>query len=319
MPASAYPSAFPLAPLPPEYYPHGRYYLGWGIHVAYGNQFTPGCSAAFEFPSGYNLPTPFLIPLSLVALLIGVTSFRHVRLLTQARSNKLYAATFLAYGCMMISAMFADSILGGWAGLGPGHGLYGSIKFLAAFLDMSLTSSIGLSFLFLGLSDLGVFDQDSPTARRVMFSCYAALWIAWLWTLWVNWYWGFPILYILVVVLSCFSYMICEFIYLYRVSSSGIAWIFATGSAGAVGLYCFGFYAAALCVFFTPWWGNNEWWFFFSNCAVYSLYRYFIANRGEQPASPRSASNEQELRPIASSSAPSTVPAALSPVFIPRA
>ena len=68
---------------------------------------------------------------------------------------------------MMTSAAFADSIMGGWAGVNV-PGLFGALplpqlqiqlifspgvfKFFFAWMDMTLTSSIGVSLAFNGLS-----------------------------------------------------------------------------------------------------------------------------------------------------------------------
>jgi len=219
----------------------------------------------------------------------------------------------------MTSAMFADSIMGGWQAVKP-HGLWGYTHFFFAWIDMTLTSSIGLSFAFIGLSDIGKLDEHSSTAWRIMISCYASLAAAWLWSLWTFWYWGFPILYLLVILVSCTFYLFCELYYLYKVNHQGLAWFLGTGASGFLGIYCLGFLPLRLCELLTPWWGNNEWWFFFSNAAVYSCYRYFIANRGSNIARLSSKRREElEMATLAVPvSSPSSAQVSLQPVFVPR-
>jgi len=254
--------------------------------------------------------TPFLVPLSLIALVIGIFASRNVRA-TQAPSSKLYALSLFMYGIMMTSAMFADSLLGGWINGQAPHGVLAWAKFLIAWVDVTLTSSIAVSFFFNGLSDLGKLNEDSKTARVVMFGTYVAIGIAWFYALWINWLWAFPILYLLLVFLACSGYVLCELIYLCRGNARGLGHLIAAGAFGLLGLLCLVMYPPKLCIVFTSWWGNSEWWFFFSNCAVWSVYQYFMANRTPTRPSPRS---DAPSGPTESSAA-----VELEPIYAPRA
>jgi len=272
-------SLIPWTSLPPEYYPHGRDYLLWGIYYVYGNQFGPTCAAGLEFPFGWTWADPFLVPLSLMALAIGVFAARNV-FAPKALSSQLYALSLFSYGLMMTSAMFADSLLGGFMVEKP-HDASSWAKFIFGWIDMTLTSSIAVSLAFNGLSDLGLLDEDSRKARSVMALTYATIGAAWLWALWTLWELSFFVLYVGIVILGCATFLIAELVYLCRASSTsrGIAFLMACGMFGFAGLAMLFLYPPSLCVLLTPLFGNNEWWFLLANCAIWCLYRYYVMNR----------------------------------------
>lgn len=184
----------------------------------------------------YRLENPMIIPYCLLALYIGVTRFFafHKAHEKGARTS-IYSLCFLMYGIMMTNAMLADSVLDEMSVTKY------NMRWIAEYIDVSLTSSIAVVILFCGLYDCKLFD---PAKNIISFLVFALSLVA----IWAGWYHyvitdttakGFQLLYFDVIVFCCPAYLVLEIIYIIKnkVSGAAVFRLILAGISGGLGLW----------------------------------------------------------------------------------
>eukprot|EP01130_Rhizamoeba_saxonica_P001929 TRINITY_DN11749_c0_g1_i1.p1 TRINITY_DN11749_c0_g1~~TRINITY_DN11749_c0_g1_i1.p1 ORF type:complete len:288 (-),score=34.36 TRINITY_DN11749_c0_g1_i1:50-913(-) len=245
------------------------------IKVIYNSNLThhsTNCSVAIEFANGDFIFEPILIPTCILALTIGIFCGRHI-LSTKFKGHISYAISFFMFGTMMTCAMMADSILTQTSG---------SAEFIFAIIDVTLTSSIAISFAFNGLIDVDILKEEKSTYIAMLVS-YSLTCAAWLYTFLAGWYMGFYYLYVVVIAVACTAYLLCETYYLFvKGHHAGLGWLVVGAAWGGVGLYTAIYWSPYLCTLFTPWFNGEFWWFIGSDISMYTIYRFWLENRQSQ-------------------------------------
>ncbi|KYQ93782.1 hypothetical protein DLAC_05175 [Tieghemostelium lacteum] len=211
---------------------------------------------------------PLLIPLCLWALYIGVSKYRKFR---QVTSIYFYSIVFLAYGCMMTSAMFADDlsqspILPKWFVL------------VVALVDVGLTSTIGSLFAYGGLASIGWINPAEKKWRNVMKATTALIFIIWTIDIFLG---GIGILDLImydgIVGTSGLIFIVTEIVYLKRNNKlDQLSLLLLCGVCGASGvwatlngeLWCQSFHMT-----------SSTYWFFISDVTMILLSIYIWKTR----------------------------------------
>jgi len=229
---------------------------------------------------GINVLSPEILPLCMLAAFIGYTAGSAILKLQQNTTGRIaYAITFFAYGVMMSDAAFNDCFL-------SVNGNQNDVFHLVfGVIDAGLTSSIGASFIFLGLIDVGVIGQSSKFTITAMFLTYLAIFAAWICAVVIQWQAAWLILYGGIVALGGGVYLITESIFLFRRgSTTGLGWVLVAGLSGFFGLIAVMVPSidSLLCHKFGCHFAGDFVWFVLSDVAVWALYKYYIATHADQ-------------------------------------
>jgi len=247
----------------------------------FGNSSDPCSNATYSACDSitignYDIQSPELIPTCIIAGIIGINGFIQMRKQTNRTGYLSYAFTFLLFGIMMPDAMLTDCLLPHWGN--PDDWPH----FLIAVLDVGLTSSIGLSFGFLGLIDLGIISENSTGTIVTMVCSYLFFFGAWSYVIQNQMWSAFVILYVYVIGFSCALYCVAELIFLIKSKTTqGLIWIIIGGFAGAIGLGAIYFqgFDYWLCKHFGCYFGGDFLWFVLSDISMYCIYKWFMTRK----------------------------------------
>ncbi|EAL63902.1 hypothetical protein DDB_G0287075 [Dictyostelium discoideum AX4] len=234
---------------------------------------------------GYKIYDPFLVPLCLWALYIGVSRFK---LFKKYNCNYLYSVTFLMYGIMMTFAMLADSL---------SSNFYLKLRDFVSVADVDLTSTVGTFFLYCGLADVGIINPKETKTKIILLFNSIILLISWVYGLYYSSdprVWAL-VLYEAVVAVSCGVYLILQIIYLAkRKNLKSIFWLLFAGLVGGVGL-SITLFSSKWCAHFGAHFSSSYAWFFLSDCAMLLISHYVTVSRGSKSPSSQSFYNKQPL------------------------
>lgn len=238
---------------------------GGGFSFAVDN--SNPCSVAWTFGDSFTITDPSLIPTCLLAALVGLYGFRTISQHSNTRGHVVYAMSFLMFACMMTDAMFVHCFLTGQKTL---------LSYLVGLIDVGLTSSIGLSFLYNGLVDVGVMKENTLSSFVVMFGSYALIFCAWVYEFQHSIRDGFLILYLGIIMVGCGSYCITQVYSLYKMGRwEGSGWLGVAGLAGGVGVAAI-FTNTWLCTNVSPYLSGEFVWFLLSDVAMWGILNYFL-------------------------------------------
>lgn len=236
-----------------------------------GSSSSDPCVATWQWGS-YTIIEPSIIPTSILAAIVGVYGFSKISKYTKTVGHVSYSLSFLMFAVMMSDAMFVHCFF-------DRKSLAGMITGL---IDVGLTSSIGMSFLFNGLIDLGILRETSYFTIFSMLATYFGLFVAWIYSFEYNWTQGFLYLYLGTVLFGCGTYCVTELIVLFKSKRfQGTQWLFGGGIAGFVGVLCITKWSAWLCQNWSPLLSGDFMWFLLSDVAMWCLYKYFVINKGQ--------------------------------------
>jgi len=169
----------------------------FGEHWIFNNTNTThtNCTSGLVFENGYTIIEPSLVPTCILAEIIGIYCGRKIAQ-TNVRGSVVYSITMYMYATMMTFAMLADCLVS-WDGL---------FRLVLEFIDVTLTSSVALSFAFNGLVDVGWIDENYKT-MTVMFVAYLGTSVPYLYAYFTNWGTAYNYIYFCSVGISCGLYV----------------------------------------------------------------------------------------------------------------
>jgi len=231
---------------------------------------------------GNMVMEPLLIPWCILAAIIGWKYGNAIHSHPNTPGHLAYALSFWMYGTMMTFAMFVNCFF--W-----NSQQWPRMSMFTGLSDVTLTSSIGLSFSFNGLVDVGWINENSFATKLAMFLSYTALFSGWMYTFLDNWANGFYVLYLGVITVSCGLYSITEIMYILRQQThNGLWWLVSGAASGGVGISAL-YLAIAnptfFCFHFPKFMDESFWWFLFSDVSMYCLYKYYMVNKGVESRS----------------------------------
>jgi len=225
------------------------------------------CAVTWTFGNNFVISDPSLIPTCLLAALVGLYGYRTISSLTNVKGHTVYALSFLMFACMMTDAMFVHCFVAGedtW------------LAYVLGLIDVGLTSSIGLSFLFNGLVDVGLMQGNTFPSFMVMFGSYGLIFGAWIYALQYHVRNGFLVLYLGVILVGCGTYCVTQ---LYSLVKSGrwegSGWLGVAGAAGGVGVLAI-FVNTWLCTNVSPYLSGEFVWFLLSDVAMWGILNYYL-------------------------------------------
>jgi hypothetical protein len=231
---------------------------------------------------GYEfcLQNPTLLPACILALLIGLFCSKRIsKLPGKFPSRWFYHSAFFLYGIMMTSAGILHCFIGDQQTTESAFGL------IVAVIDVGLTTSIAITFLFCGLCDIKFLNPQSIITNCLLFILYLTVFVLWTLGIQYNWNWVYHVLYEGVIVVCCFIYLITQLCI--KSKRSSLPALIVGGIYGAIGLLAKTYGAEHICKSEGPFWsqyiGPEFIWFLFSDISMAFVFVYVIrANRGKQ-------------------------------------
>ncbi|CAF1007335.1 unnamed protein product [Rotaria sordida] len=230
----------------------------------------------------FCIQNPTLLPLSILALLIGLFCSKRISKLSgKFPSRWFYYLAFFLYGIMMTSAGILHCFIGDL----PKNKI--SLKFIQLFvtiIDCSLTTSIAVTFLFCGLSDIQFLNPQSIFTHCLLFSSYFILFL--LWTLAIIHEWNTIIyaLYVGVISICCFVYLITQLSI--KSNRRALPILIVGGIYASIGLIAESFGAEHICTSEGPFWsqyfGPEFIWCLFANISMAFIFIYVIRTNIEK-------------------------------------
>ncbi|UJR20559.1 hypothetical protein I4U23_023686 [Adineta vaga] len=234
--------------------------------------------------SSFCIENPSILPTCMLALLIGLyCSKRIYQLPGKFPVRYYYQLTFFLYGIMMTSAGILHCFLDDKQKLSTllqstNDSSMDFIQLIVTIIDVGLTTSIAVSFLFCGLCDIRLLNPQSTVTRCLLFISYFIVFLLWTLGLINQWEWTFSVLYLDVIAVCCFIYLITQLCL--KSSRHALPALFVGGMYGAIGLLATSFGAEHICASEGPFWsqyfGPEFIWFLFSDMSMAFLFIYVI-------------------------------------------
>jgi len=158
------------------------------------------------------------------------------------------------------------------------------LQLLFSIIDVGLTSNIAITFLFCGLCDIRVLNPDSSGTRWLLFITYFSVFLCWILGILNQWNWVFYVLYMGVVVISCFIYLLTQLCI--KSTRRALPVLFFAGLYGALGLLAASVGAQHVCESEGPFWsqyfGPEFIWDLFSDISMAFVFIYVIRANQEK-------------------------------------
>lgn len=220
---------------------------------------------------GLEIFAPELLPCCLGALILGLTLAKKVYE-RKDRNYLMYTITFAMTGVMMTDAGWNDCIL---VNLWPKNTF---AHIFWAVIDVGLTSSIGLAFLFDALLDAKIIKNKASTYYSY-FIGMGLIFTAWTYCMVHKMMIGFLILYMGIVGIGCGSWVIIQMILtIWTQDWKSFKYLVYAGVSGG-----FGFFSIMdtklylyLCEHFSCHFNTQFIWFLVTDIAIYYIYLYYI-------------------------------------------
>jgi hypothetical protein len=221
----------------------------------------------------WTIQSPELIPCCLGALIIGLTLSKKVRTMN-TRSHIFYAATFALVGIMMTIAGLNDSLMA-HVGNPDGH-----LRLFLMIADVQLTSFIGYMFFLDAMLDAGILNENKPYVYLYAVLGFFGILHGWIQCFFHGWKMGFLIMYMIVVLFGCGSWVIVQMvIVIVNKDWKSLKYLFYCAFAGGFGF--FSLLNMKLTVFLCEKMGcyiTTEFiWFLVTDIAIYYIYKYYVA------------------------------------------
>ncbi|CAF4463394.1 unnamed protein product [Rotaria sp. Silwood2] len=276
-----------------EYFSHLQNYLFGNSPASNSSCPTSPVKWCFNDIDEYKfcIKNPTIIPLCILALLIGLYCSQKIsKLPGKFPTRWLYQLTFFLYGMMMTSACILHCCLGDPQKLS--HTLQNNdtdsilpIQLLFLIIDVGLTTSIAVSFLFCGLCDINFLNPKSNYTRFLLMSSYFTVFVLWTLGIFNQWPWITNVLYTGVISVCCFIYLLTQLFI--KSNRRALPALVVGGIYGAVGLFLASFGAEYVCKSEGPFWsqyfGPGFLWYLFSDISMAFIFLYVIrANREKE-------------------------------------
>jgi hypothetical protein len=242
---------------------------------------------------GYKLciDNPTIFPTCILALVIGIYASKHIGQLPEKFATRwLYQLTFFLYGIMMTSAGILHCFLDDKQKLSTiventNANSFEFIQLFVTIIDVGLTTSIAVSFLFCGLCDIQFLNPLAMVTRWLLLGSYCTVFL--LWTLGIvnEWNWTFNVLYLGVIFVSCSIYLLTQLSI--KKNRRALAALFVGGIYGGIGLLATtSFGSEHVCQSEGPFWsqyvGPEFIWFLFSDISIAFVFIYVIRANQEK-------------------------------------
>ncbi len=221
----------------------------------------------------YTIISPALLPCCLGALIIGLTLAKKT-IKMQTTNSLFYALTFAMVGCMMTDAGWNDCLL---------PNLFPHDKFIHQFyaiVDVGLTSTIGYSFLILGLLDAGILSQKSKITWGIYIVGTILIFYGWIKTIVGHWYPGFFILYMGVVGVGCGTWTIIQLhLVIGQKDWASLKWLLFAGLHGGFGFFSLLDFKLSkwICENIDCHFATAFIWFLVTDTAIYFIYKFYVS------------------------------------------
>eukprot|EP01112_Ceratiomyxa_fruticulosa_P014183 TRINITY_DN4042_c0_g1_i1.p1 TRINITY_DN4042_c0_g1~~TRINITY_DN4042_c0_g1_i1.p1 ORF type:complete len:251 (+),score=34.30 TRINITY_DN4042_c0_g1_i1:61-813(+) len=227
-----------------------------------------------DYNTNFVIADPILIIWSILAIGIGIEGYFKFKKSKQC----LYSIIFLMYGTMMTVACLCDSVLVNQIS----RFFEDSLK----LVDVSLTSSIALMFLYAGLVDNGNIDISKKSTKCRVVLSFIILWVLWIVTFFcvknpVTYLWADRILYYGVISICCLLFLILEISYVndHQHKGNPFTFLVCSGVFGGIGI-CGQYFTPLICKIF----GNSFFingpsaWFLCSDIAMILIYKFVVSS-----------------------------------------
>jgi len=221
---------------------------------------------------------PTLVPLCLLAALIGVTGFLQVRKSARSLSNPMYAWSFLFFAIMMSFAMLVNCFTRMSSGSTPTL-----LDLVLMVFDAGFTSGIAVSLFLNGLIDVKILSPASRLTHTLFVVDFVGCFTAWALSIVLNWSNCYVYLYVVLIGICGVCFGVCEVVWFCRSGSlRGAPWAAAAATAGGLGQLVISDarVAAFFCTYLgprlSPWFGPSAIWFAVSDIAVICAVQYVL-------------------------------------------
>jgi len=241
------------------------------------SNWTEGCISQIHLTPTFVVTEPLLVIWCIIALLIGLHCSSVIRSLRSLTGHVTYSITFFLYGVMMTNALIVHCFTADLL-------QWPLIPQITGYIDVALTSTVGLFWSFNGLVDVGLLKENSPPLYLLMVSSCGSLFYAWYGFIFQHKYQnkGFLILYFGPIFVSALIYGLAQLWRFFRGERSGWYYFVVAELAALIGVvtvFTNGFLCSYLGPILSPWFNSDFWWFLLSDISMYAYYCYFISRK----------------------------------------
>ena len=175
---------------------------------------------------------------------------------------------------MMTDALIVHCFVRGLAGGSTDN--WASLIF--ELIDVGLTSSIGLAFLFDAIIDTGLIKDTNPLTFVAYGLGVLVIFYEWFRTLTGKFPNGSEILYMGIIAVGCGSWVLIQFfLIIWHENWKGFKYLFLAALSGGIGFFPLIDSKAQnyLCESFGCHWNAQTLWFIMTDVAIYFIYRYY--------------------------------------------
>eukprot|EP01097_Dermamoeba_algensis_P007224 TRINITY_DN4530_c0_g1_i1.p1 TRINITY_DN4530_c0_g1~~TRINITY_DN4530_c0_g1_i1.p1 ORF type:complete len:292 (+),score=64.30 TRINITY_DN4530_c0_g1_i1:37-876(+) len=213
--------------------------------------------------------------------LIGFTTFltilRHRKYLL---NSEVYTVLFFLFGCMNTSGLFINS-------LDPKGNPATKNQTIIELIDLFCSSAVSLTFIYCGLTDVGVFKDKSALLRAILGVSYGLLFYAWVLSELGKIQNMFNYLYTDLTVIGSLSFFVLSFIWLLKNKTiRGIEWLLLAGVSGVVGILVLKGYLGDFCSWKVDLFGvsyhlphSGGVWYFFSDLSLVMFALFYLFSK----------------------------------------
>jgi len=221
---------------------------------------------------------PALIPPIVEGMVVGWSSWAHMRKMKPALGSSIYSTTFFFFGFMNFFALFADCLAkSGWIGAGKDTP---SWSIATALLDGVCSSLVNVSLIMLGMVDVGILKEGSCFFKFFTSAVYSSIVVGWYLVFHGLWNTGFLFLYMTLGEYGFVSFPIFALIFLVKYHKKvfwrGLFWVVVAVVVGALGFWTL-MNGQWICQHSSYYLNTEFWWFLESFTSVFAVAAYFFA------------------------------------------
>eukprot|EP01098_Paradermamoeba_levis_P003668 TRINITY_DN1645_c0_g1_i1.p1 TRINITY_DN1645_c0_g1~~TRINITY_DN1645_c0_g1_i1.p1 ORF type:complete len:269 (+),score=74.84 TRINITY_DN1645_c0_g1_i1:109-915(+) len=235
---------------------------------------------------GHEIYNPGVLPFSLLGAFIGFYSSYSIHKHRNLLSNpQIYTIMFFLFGCMNTSGTFVNCLLPNNFNAGGSQAIP-SIVF--GLLDGICSSAVSLTFIFCGLTDIGVLKDGSMSLHALLALSYTGLVYGWTQVIFGAKFNGFDILYTDLTIVGSLSFIVLSIIwFIVHKTWKGVGWLLFAVASGAVGVYvlknvgkfCLPYFRLPFTEYHIPSPGGEATWYLLSDLSLLGLALFYFASK----------------------------------------